>query len=135
MERTPVEPGFSDLPDPVGGSPEKAAKRESSPKPKVDRQAKLPPKDPGFSDLPDPVGKSPVKSGKGDEPSKPQAGKSNPVASPKNFEVKTESRESGKRPSKPTQETKPEKDRPKVDSPDNSKRESKGFNPDDWVIP
>ena len=135
MEPTPAEPGFSDLPDPVGGSPEKPVKRTTSPKPQADRQAKRPPKDPGFSDLPDPVGKSPVKSAKGDESPKPQADESTPIAPPKNSGVKNESRESGNRSSKLTQETKPEKGRPKVDAPDNSKRESKGFNPDDWVIP
>ena len=47
-----------------------------------------------------------------------------------------ESREPENRPAKPTHEKTPEKDRPKVDTPDkNTKSDSTGFNPDDWVIP
>ena len=136
VERPSANPGFSDLPDPVGKSPEKPVKRDPSPKQKADKQEKPLPKEPGFSDLPDPVGKSPDKPVKRDDSPKHGTGREAPVARQRKPEGNPESRESEIRPAKPTQEKKPEKDRPKMDAPDkNSKSDSTGFNPDDWVIP
>ncbi len=135
-ERPSANPGFSDLPDPVGKSPEKPVKRDPSPKQEADKQEKTFPKEPGFADLPDPVGKSPTKPVKKDDSPKHGTHREAPFAPQKNPDGNPESRESENRPAKPTHEKKPEKDRPRVDAPDkNTRSDSTGFNPDDWVIP